>query len=717
MKKLLIAAACVAAGSLALQDISSGHGGTYRGPGDTVPPGGGGGGGGGGAPGSTGPSTPGPSGPTTPGPASPGAPAGAPGGPSGPSTSGGGDAGPDLSIWQYWWGFNKEPYINLKAHIHSGSVVTGSDDFFLGRGEKTQSRDSLRPSEEAIRGKIVPALRKALENERSNDILDACLIALAKIGDAKAEDGYEPMSADIKKFLADSNQQLSETAAVSLGILANDSEDNINILLSLLADDSPTLRSTYKIQLLGSIPVRTRAYSAYGLGLIGYKASDETRQQIADALIALLDGEGKSLGTRDVQVASLIALGLTPLPLDPTAEPLELREPKKKASDWPKPEQVTNRQEQIAFAMNYFEDERGNNHLIRAHVPLAVARLLQDVPDDHWIRDAVATRLLFDIGKFSKESDEVKQSCVQALGVIGDCDEDQIDADIRTGLMEVKDNIADRQARNFALIALGQACGRPGKGAGDPVGGIVNAKKGKGPRAYLMNSLAKSQAGVRPWAALGLAVMERALGDAKQTVSLDAKRALRDSLRDSKSPAEVSGYAVAVGIVKDDEAKTILRDKLAKMGDDEARGYCAIGLGLMDDRGAIEQIQEVIQKSKYKPDLLKQAAIGLGLLGDKQIVDGLIDMLNQATGLSSQAAISSALGFIGDARSVDPLIGMLEDKQKTDLARGFAAAALGIVADKEDLPWNTKISVNINYRANTTTLTNPASGDGILDLL
>ena len=232
-----------------------------------------------------------------------------------------------------------------------------------------------------------------------------------------------------------------------------------------------------------------------------------------------------------------------------------------------------------------------------------------------------------------------------------------------------------------------------------------------------MNSLAKSQSGVRPWAALGLAVMERSLADAKQEVSLDAQRALRDSLRDAKSPGEVSGYAVAVGIVKDTEAKLILREKLDKMGDDEARGYCAIGLGLMDDRGAIEQIQEVIQKSKYKPDLLKQAAIGLGLLGDKQIVDGLIEMLDQATGLSSQAAISSALGFIGDARSVDPLIAMLEANDKTDLARGFAAAALGIVADKEDLPWNTKISVNINYRANTKTLTSPDTGDGILDLL
>ena len=42
---------------------------------------------------------------------------------------------------------------------------------------------------------------------------------------------------------------------------------------------------------------------------------------------------------------------------------------------------------------------------------------------------------------------------------------------------------------------------------------------------------------------------------------------------------------------------------------------------------------------------------------------------------------------------------------------------LGIVADKEVLPWNAKISIDANYRANTTTLTNPAEGTGILDIL
>ena len=90
-------------------------------------------------------------------------------------------------------------------------------------------------------------------------------------------------------------------------------------------------------------------------------------------------------------------------------------------------------------------------------------------------------------------------------------------------------------------------------------------------------------------------------------------------------------------------------------------------------------------------------------------------MLETATGLATQAAISTALGAIGDSRSIDPLVELLGNQSVTDSARGFAAAALGIVCDKEELPWNTKISANINYRANTVTLT--GGGTGILDLL
>ena len=58
----------------------------------------------------------------------------------------------------------------------------------------------------------------------------------------------------------------------------------------------------------------------------------------------------------------------------------------------------------------------------------------------------------------------------------------------------------------------------------------------------------------------------------------------------------------------------------------------------------------------------------------------------------------------------------VEDEDLTDRARGFAAVALGIVADKEPLPFNSKIAVDLNYRASTPTL-NAQVGAGILNIL
>jgi HEAT repeat protein len=714
MKKLLIGAALVAAGSLCLQEITAGHGGTYRGPGDTVPPGGGGAGGGPASPGSGGPATPGPSGPSTPGPATPGAPAPGPAAGPSPVTGGGGDSGPDLTVWQFWWGFNKEPYLNLKARIHSGGPISGSDDWFLGKGEKDQARDTLRPSEAAIRGKVVPAMIQALKSERSKDIITGCLIGLAKIGDAKSEAGESAMAGHIIPFLGDGNQEISETAAVALGILAN--EANIDLLTAMLENRPNDVNSlgkasggTSSLHLTGSIPDRSRAFAAYGLGLIGYKASEEGRKKIVESLVKMVDGEARKMGTRDVAVACLTAFGLTPLSISTEATPID---PKNLV----KPEKVNTRQDQIQWLLTAFDDLQGLNFLVRAHAPTAMGRLLADAPNDSPLRKVVADRLLSDIVKLSKAQKEIQQSCIQALGMIGDCDADKLDADIREGLMAVKDELPDIQSRNFALIALAQVCGRPGTGQGDPIAG-VNPKDKKNARAFLLDQLGKGKTQAKPWAGIAIGVLERALDDSKQPSSTDAKIALKNELRDSKTPQEVGAFAIGLGIARVSDAQVELREKLEKISDNDARGYVAVALGLIGDRDSIIKIEEIVRKSKYQPDLLKQAAIGLGLLGDKAIVNDLITMLNEASGLSSQAAISSALGFIGDARSIDPLIALLNDKQKTDLARGFAAVALGIVADKEDLPWNTKISVNINYRASTPTLTSPDVGTGILDIL
>ena len=124
MKNWLRSAALLASGALALSVPTLAHGGMYRGPGDTVPPGGGGGGGGGAGPagGVGGPSNPSTGTPNGPGLGVPGQ-GGAPGMPT--ATPGNGDGGPDLTQWTFWWEFNKDPYLQLKARIHDVGPTTG----------------------------------------------------------------------------------------------------------------------------------------------------------------------------------------------------------------------------------------------------------------------------------------------------------------------------------------------------------------------------------------------------------------------------------------------------------------------------------------------------------------------------------------------------------------------------------------------------------------
>jgi len=702
MKKLLLLGALVAGGAFCLQDVSTGHGGTYRGPGDTVPPGGGGGGGGGGptTPGPSGPGTPGPAGPTTPGPTTPGAPGGAPGaGPNTPQTPGAANAGPDLTVWDFWWAFNREPYLDLKSQIHDGGILTGSDDFFLGRGEKDQAKDSLRPSQQVIRDVVVPALKHALETERNNDILTGSLIALAKIGDVVSEDGASEFEGIIKELLKDSNQEVAETAAISLGILANDK--SVGILTQLAIDDQAARSFLGKTE----VPYRTRAFAAYGLGLLGYRTSDnELRQDIAETLVDLLNSP--NFATRDIKVAAMTAFGLTPVDSNLDAAVEEGEEMSNRR--W-----VISRENQLDFLMQYFDPrlERENKStrewFVRAHAPAAMSRLLDGVEGDYRSR---AAQLLMDaLDKNSKAKREVQMSSVLALGQIGRASSEKMDEDIRAVLVgAVKDG--EPQVRRFALIALAQSGGTPGEGE-QAVGGTDAVRK------ELLKQMSRGKTQLKPWAGLGIGVLSRQLKDEGQAFDDGALSALAAAAADCKRPAEIGAYLVGLGIAGHSESRDLCLEKMEYFtGSDEARGYAAVALGLMKERSAIEPIQDIIRKSKYKPDLLKQAAIALGLLADKELVPDLIKMLEEAKGLATQAAISTALGAIGDSRSIDPLVEMLGNTQITDTARGFAAVALGIVCDKESLPWNSKISTNINYRANTVTLTGQG-GTGILDIL
>lgn len=658
--------ACVAVTGALLTIPAFAHGGQYRGPGDTVPPNPGGGGGR--TPGPGGPRTPGPGGPTTPtpgGPTTPGPQTPAPTGGQptrGPVTGGprGVDVGDDLSQWQFWWEFNKDPFLQLKARIRSGSTTTGSDDFVMGRGLKSEAVDTLAPSEKDLVGTVIPALKQALQDPDSNrDIVSSCMIALAKIG---RDPTILPL---FKKFLADSDQEKRETAALAMGIAAlpEAAPDLIE-----LAKDSPAGRKLADRS--GGIDFRSRSFACYGLGLIAHATTDNAlKQKIFDSMKEILESDRRS--RRDVQVAAVNAIRL----LNPDASKEEGKKLQKDAVD---------------YMLGFLEVDEVFEQ-IRAHAFQAIARLVGRNDE----KGAIKARFLKTVTS-KKERHWMYQSAILALGEMAGPEDTAISKAIEDYMEDGK----DLQAKYFCGVALGQ------------IGGEQN-------KNVLRSRLVKksTQSIVKPWIALGLALIDYAARQADASRDIDSTAGdILKQFNDTKSPIFAAGLAVALGVMRDKDSGDTLLDRMIKYkNNDEAAGYIAVALGLMGFQEAKEDINQLIEKATRRPQLLTQCAIALGLLGDKDIGLKLIGRMKEQNTVAVFSALAQALGFIGDRRVITGLVELLGDKQLQPLNRAFAAVALGLVGDKELMPWNSKISVNINYRANVETLT--GGGTGILDIL
>src|SRR5262249_2482434 len=183
---------------------------------------------------------------------------------------------------------------------------------------------------------------------------------------------------------------------------------------------------------------------------------------------------------------------------------------------------ASSRQTEIKFVEKFFKEE-ANNYLIRAHAPTAMARLLKDAPPE--LKEGVAKQLVAALGKQSKERDEVRWGCVLALGQIGDTDKDKIDVEIREALKAAAEESHGPQQKNFAMISAGKVGGHTGTGED-------NEKGATDCRNELLTTMTKGKTQVRPWAGLGIGVMEREILDGGQTPSASAKEQVRTSLKD-----------------------------------------------------------------------------------------------------------------------------------------------------------------------------------------
>src|SRR5262249_37038936 len=159
----------------------------------------------------------------------------------------------DPAQWSAWWDLNKAPYLDLKRHVHAPGSASGDTSWFVGQ---YGAPASTRPTEQQVREQVVPALLAVRAKETNNDLGSGTLVALARIGPGGTGEAARRFESAIARYLVDANQEIRETAAVSLGILAN--SRSIPLLANLLWDT----QAGRELVKRDEVDYRTRAFAA-----------------------------------------------------------------------------------------------------------------------------------------------------------------------------------------------------------------------------------------------------------------------------------------------------------------------------------------------------------------------------------------------------------------------------------------------------------------------
>ena len=557
---------------------------------------------------------------------------------------------PEAHTWRRYWLYHEDYFVNLRATVDANQTTTRQE------GER-----SLRPSEGLIRERILPALHDELEPGAPADRKGAVLIALARIGEIG-----DRTFATLVAHLADDERAVAENASLGLGILGT---PPCAPTLAELLHDSERGR-----ELLGrsSVPDRQRALAAYGLGLCAARATiSDVRRFVSFELERALEQDT----TNELRSACTIALGLVPH-ADGSFESCGICR---------------------RLHQTYSDPERPN--ALRAQGASALGMHLEATEDA--VRNAASKAYLDELAR-RRLPIAIRQSTVLALGLLADADGAETDRLVRRALIEATRE-GDRDARAFAILSLADIGSRRGS-EGEAYEGTVEIL------AHLEASLATAKALERPWAALALGMLRRTLE--VQSIDLPPSTGkLALLLEREKAPDTALVLGLAAGL----SGTTCDTERLLELSTRKDLGsVAALGLGFLGTRTAIPVLRELLEEADHDPFRMKRMASALALAGDERLLSELIDILSRCECDLSNITLAYTLGHTGDSRAVAPLLAMLADDQASERKRSWAIYGLGVVADREALPWTARYAMRVNYLAAPPTLTS-RSGTGLLE--
>jgi HEAT repeat protein len=586
-----------------------------------------------------------------------------------------------LESWQLFWEYHREELLDLRPRVRSGGPVTSIDDFFLGHGAAPALSSRFRPGDEELREVALPALLGALRGGGSPRLTAAAALSTARVAAELPGAPRAEVDASLRGLLSDANRHVAESALLSIGVLGLDASA---VLLREVLADTPSGREALGG---GEVSERERALAAYGLGLIGQRAErEDVRRFCAGTLFhALRDMDAAA---QDLPVACVVAIGLVPLTADETPQALLSKEP-------PPP---TSSRLAAARALAALYEDGDAPRLVRAHVPGALARQVEDLPGS---AGAAGRRFALELlepalAPFSRDPNEVARGAALALGLLSAAGAADLDRDVRELLAHTADEHSDALTRRFAAVSLARAAGRRSPGPD----GLEGAEQA---RASLRRLLQHGRKSDRPFVVLALGLLERELQGAGKGADA-AARVLRDRVAGARTVDEVAAACLAAGLSGDIRAADDVLERLDETRNEEVRARALVGLALLGDASAAERSRDLLDEAAYRPTLLREGAVARVLLGDSRMAPELVALLADSGNQVTQESLARALGLVGDARVLEPLAALVGDGSKSDFTRAYACAALGMAAERDDRPWQVRVVPGLNYTATTPTL-------------
>ena len=472
-----------------------------------------------------------------------------------------------------------------------------------------------------------------LQLSTATDDRDILDSALIAMGRSAAPDQHDVVREAATRLLA--HRELSVQAAAALGLGILDDHPSELLLTQLLRDSSEGQQAVGG----GKVPWLIRAFSAIGLGLIG---SDGAVDALLAAVNDLPDSE------RDVKACSFAALGL----LDHSSP----------------------RRDDVIDALLAMVTDDTLDNVLRSYVPTTLGKL----------GSPRAIPALLELLESDRTPDAVRQSAAIGLASLATMSERGVIKALRQQVL----NGHDQLTRHFSLLTLARL------GAQDP-----DAAANFDDHEDLLRLMERELTGRsqhrahRSWAAIGAALYARDQPAAAPRLLT----ALRGGFTAENDPSFKGAFAIALALCDDRASAPAIHQSMDESHQDDFRGYASEALGMMRHRAAAPTLRELVEDESLPESFRLKAAMGLGLMGDGDAVPLLVESLVATRSLGGLSALAQALGLIGDQAAGLPLLEMAADDKGRELSRAFATVALGLLGERDALPFNAALRADNNY--------------------